>query len=124
MHILKVDLLYTKYFLKTNFQKKSIANNFIFSELLKQLQKGCEAQKQRGYSPTVESKRVRRGTPNFNETNDDDDEDTDESSEGEVEETAREQRLIVRQRVTDLLALRAPGETFIQDAPCFQVYLS
>ena len=124
MHILKVDLLYTKYFLKTNFQKKSIANNFIFSELLKQLQKGCEAQKQRGYSPTVESKRVRRGTPNFNETNDDDDEHSDESSEGEVEETAREQRLIVRQRVTDLLALRAPGETFIQDAPCFQVYLS
>ena len=105
--------------------KKSIANDFIFSELLKQLQKGCEEQKQRGYSPTIErSKRVRRGTPNFNETNDDDDEDTDESSEEEVEETAREQRLIVRQRVTDLLALRAPGETFIQDAPCFQVYLS
>ena len=92
---------------------------------MKQLQKGCEEQKQRGYSPTIEkSKRVRRGTPNFNETNDDDDEDTDESSEEEVEETAREQRLIVRQRVTDLLALRAPGETFIQDAPCFQVYLS
>ena len=64
------------------------------------------------------------GQPLYHDGNgeDSDDDDSDQESEpGESEETPREQRLVIRQHVTDLLALRVPGETFTQDAPCYQV---
>ena len=107
-------------------EKENLAN--------KNLDKGCD-------SPTM--KRVRRsspasggsrgspsrttrgqvGQPLYHDGNgEDSDADSDQESEpGESEETPREQRLVIRQHVTDLLALRVPGETFTQDAPCYQV---
>ena len=107
-------------------EKENLAN--------KNLDKGCD-------SPTM--KRVRRsspasggsrgspsrttrgqvGQPLYHDGNgEDSDDDSDQESEpGESEETPREQRLVIRQHVTDLLALRVPGETFTQDAPCYQV---
>ena len=111
-------------------EKENLAN--------KNLDKGCD-------SPTM--KRVRRsspasggsppsrgspsrttrgqvGQPLYHDGNgeDSDDDNSDQESEpGESEETPREQRLVIRQHVTDLLALRVPGETFTQDAPCYQV---
>ena len=70
--------------------------------------------------------RGQTGQPLYHDDNGDDaedsaDDDSDQESAGESEETPREQRLVIRQHVTDLLALRVPGETFTQDAPCFQV---
>ena len=119
----------------------------LFTELLKKYEKGCDALSSTSTPQPTPSKRGRRGqnTQNLqdqreptldsvleafadsvveNSDLDNDDDDDDESSEGgEVEETAREQRLMVRQRVNDLLALRMPLETFVQDAPCFQVMI-
>ena len=106
-------------------------------KLEKKLEKGCD-------SPTM--KRVRRGSPSgggsppsrsspsrvtrgqvgplYDDNGDDgedSEDDSDQESAGEHEETPREQKLVIRQHVTDLLALRVPGETFTQDAPCYQV---
>ena len=47
--------------------------------------------------------------------------DESDSEDEDEEETPREQRLIIRKRVTDLLSKRIPGETFLQDGPCFQM---
>lgn len=120
----------------------------LFTELLKKYEKGCDALSSTSTPQPTPSKRGRRGQNTQNlqdqreptldsvleafadsvvensDLDNDDDDDDDESSEGgEVEETAREQRLMVRQRVNDLLALRMPLETFVQDAPCFQVMI-
>ena len=113
---------------------------------MKKYEKGCDALSSTSTPQPTPSKRGRRSqyTQNLQDQREptldsvleafadsvvensdlDNDDDDDESSEGgEVEETAREQRLMVRQRVNDLLALRMPLETFVQDAPCFQVMI-
>ena len=52
----------------------------------------------------------------------DEDMDDEESEQEDEEETPKEQRLIIRKRVNDLLSTRIPGETFLQDGPCFQMF--
>ena len=55
----------------------------------------------------------------YNEDDSEDESDLDE--EDMAEETTKQQRLIIRKRVNDLLNTRVPGLTFLQDGPCFQV---
>ncbi len=66
------------------------------------------------YDESVTNKRSR------NNNSDEDSEESESESDG-GDETPREQRMILRKRVNDLLATRVPGEIFLQDGPCFQV---
>ena len=47
--------------------------------------------------------------------------DVSEDDEEDEEETPREQRLIIRKKVNELMSKRIPGETYLQDGPCFQM---
>ena len=53
---------------------------------------------------------------------DEDMDEDDSEEESDEEETDREKRLIIRKRVNDLLSKRIPGETFLQDGPCFTMF--
>lgn len=98
---------------------------------------GCDQQniddlEQTSLNTSSSNKRQKRkrGPENFYEEFDEDkakddgedeDEDEDEEAGSDEEETPREQRLIIRTKVNELMAKRVHGETFLQDGPCFQV---
>jgi hypothetical protein len=101
--------------------------------------RGCEAADQNNQSGTPSPSEIVLGTKRRSRKRvflaeidydgkkakgDSEDEASDEDEDYDYEEeeaTPREQRLMIRKRVNDMLATRVPGEIFLQDGPCFQV---